>query len=42
MIVMKADIVIIIISSDFVSEEHVYGRLNVATSRGIGLILKIQ
>lgn len=38
---MKADIVIIIISSDFISEEHVYGRLEVATSKDIGLILKI-
>lgn len=38
---MKADTVIIIISSDFISEAHVYGRLDVATSRDIGLILKI-
>lgn len=35
-------IIIIIISSDFVSEEHVYGRLDVATSRDIGLVLKIM
>lgn len=38
---MKADILIIIISSDFVSEEHVYGRIDIAASRDTGLILKI-